>query len=527
MRPHFYIARFTLTLKSALTLHSGSSDFDTDNAITRDANGLPCIPGTSIAGVLSHLFIDRYPGPDGKTTHHRIFGFKAISEEQKESASATELPNSPDHQTSSNLQVETAVVQDASGKAAIGLQPLNQIRQDALLRELWRSQFQPFENDHVALTEFGTAVPGAKFKREYVPKGCSFSAEISYWADSAEQGDADWGKILNLFKHPLFTLGSATRAGYGRLHLDRLHWQRFDLSEAAGKENFSKLSSAIDDCRGLNPDDSGTETENSTCLKIHSQLQARHFWLVGGGQPLPQLPGLTDRDNKPMEADIQPRTEATWDPKAKRMIRMFCLPGSSIKGALRHRCLFHMNRYLGNWADSPPANGSSSTDADPLEPWFGSIRDNNEQGQTQGNAGVLYFDNIYVGIPEREDAEKSTGIQTHNLIDRFTGGVRNDKGQLFSERLLYKTDDMKLCIWVHQTATAHADSGTSGKPSPLQQRRTESAADFIKALNNSIHDLCTGALALGARSHGRFDATDLPPDLEYAELLAGPDEEAA
>ena len=47
-----HIARFSLQARSALSIGTGGTDGVFDHPIVRDANGLPLIPGTSLAGVL-------------------------------------------------------------------------------------------------------------------------------------------------------------------------------------------------------------------------------------------------------------------------------------------------------------------------------------------------------------------------------------------------------------------------------------------------------------------------------------------
>ena len=52
----FEIAHITITFTSPMIVASGSSTDVTDAVCMRDPNGVPTIPGTSIAGVLRHAF---------------------------------------------------------------------------------------------------------------------------------------------------------------------------------------------------------------------------------------------------------------------------------------------------------------------------------------------------------------------------------------------------------------------------------------------------------------------------------------
>ena len=49
-----FIARIVLEAKTPLVIGSGNKDIYTDATIAKDVNGLPYIPGTSIAGVVRH-----------------------------------------------------------------------------------------------------------------------------------------------------------------------------------------------------------------------------------------------------------------------------------------------------------------------------------------------------------------------------------------------------------------------------------------------------------------------------------------
>ena len=67
-----HIARFTLQAETALSIGSGGADGVYDHPIVRDANDLPSIPGTSLAGVLRHLWISR----TGQASADEVFGYQ-------------------------------------------------------------------------------------------------------------------------------------------------------------------------------------------------------------------------------------------------------------------------------------------------------------------------------------------------------------------------------------------------------------------------------------------------------------------
>lgn len=49
-----YLARIVLQAETPLSIGSGESNIQTDSPVIRDINGLPFIPGTSLAGILRH-----------------------------------------------------------------------------------------------------------------------------------------------------------------------------------------------------------------------------------------------------------------------------------------------------------------------------------------------------------------------------------------------------------------------------------------------------------------------------------------
>lgn len=480
MRRYFYIARFTLQTKSGLSITTGDNDFENDSELARDANGLPTIPGTSLAGVLSHLLRTENPN---EQTHQRIFGFTS----QREEGQATEIEKGSE--ASSNLQVENALLQTSEGKVYDQLENVDTIKTDPLTAALYDSILLPFQNQHVRLTDHGTSDPNQRglFDRAYVPAGCRFSCELSYWAENAENGLHDWQATLQLLHHPLLKLGGATRAGYGELELlaGSLRTGEYDLKDSTQAQAFRNLNVSLNNTSGLTRVDTNYKPASQVLTatggghtaglkQIVLPLQPRHFWLVGGGDQALDINKQSEHD-----PDILPRMEVVWhrfnqakDGKFGEWQHKLCLPGSAIKGCLRHRCNFHFRRLNEIWHSSKIIDQESL-----LAPWFG-IERSSDGDSNLGNAGRVFFHNVYLDIPE----EKYLHAQMHNVIDRFTGGVRNDRGQLFEEVLVYQQGfDIRIYYDPSKDTTE---------------------TKFEEALDLTLQDLANGALALGARSHG-------------------------
>ncbi len=76
--PFFYLARLTLETLTPLSIGTGAADGVFDVELVRDANGLPTIPGSSLAGVLRHLYWQTYGESDKEI--QRLFGFQSLNE---------------------------------------------------------------------------------------------------------------------------------------------------------------------------------------------------------------------------------------------------------------------------------------------------------------------------------------------------------------------------------------------------------------------------------------------------------------
>lgn len=69
-RPFYCLTRVTLEALSAHGIHSGQGDTTHDVLLVRDANGLPALPGSSLAGVLRHAYREQH----GQQAAGRLFG---------------------------------------------------------------------------------------------------------------------------------------------------------------------------------------------------------------------------------------------------------------------------------------------------------------------------------------------------------------------------------------------------------------------------------------------------------------------
>lgn len=457
-RSVLHIARVVLEAATPLSLSTGNPDGVFDTALVTDANDLPALPGTSLAGVLRHLWRETYGKQQSDDT---LFGYQ-----KKNRGDA------------SRLAISWGAMLDSQGRAAEGLLAIKEPQRltDPVYADALKLLDEPVFRNRVKLSHQGAAADTGKFDRAVLPRGHRFAVELRLWSD--DKDDVNWYRLLNLLAHPTLRLGGATRTGLGKLHCFSCEERSFALSDQEDTRAYKGLPDALSNTSGLNkfiPDLRTTSFITGTL-----RLSPRGFWRIGQ-----RATDFRDTNQKP--ADLVPVTEPLieWDnngtPTIHEDTTHLLFPASSLKGAMAHRLNFHCCRFSAPpiWADP----GLPSEDRHELvDALFGSVKT-----KTKGQAGNLYIDDTF--LPVSENRLKDV---THNSIDRFTGGVRNRV--LFSELSIHGSDapiDIKLTLDQSRLQQSGAD---------LQVLR-----DALKA---TLDDLCQGRLALGSRTstgNGFFD----------------------
>jgi CRISPR/Cas system CMR subunit Cmr4 (Cas7 group RAMP superfamily) len=459
-----HIARITIEAASPISLAAGEGDVF-DVMLARDALGLPMIPGSSLQGVLKSL-LSRSGDTDLVT---KLFG-------NMQGRSTT----------AGRLQFSNAAVHNGNNEAVkVGDDP----SKDELLRHLLADD--PVLRDHVALDHLGTVVGKAKFDRTAVPVGTRFSFELLMWGN--EDDGAVFKAVLNLLTHPLFRLGGATRRGYGRLGEVKASYLFFDNPKDRVDE-IAALRGARLSCHGGLPPLSLKPCANPQVEEISLTLTPLGYWRAGGdGERTLTGKKFVDDADPVKEVDdaftrepsiIWNGATGTWCDPGKAVAEDFVLQGSSIRGALAHRTLFHWNKAKGRLV-------VDTTAVEQVKLWakqsaellalFGEVAD---EKLKRGNRSALIVDDVRF---------KPTGTTnlTHNSIDRFTGGVRS--GALYSEELVIsKAFAVRILI----------------------DNRVKIDDTARKALDAAILDLRKGRLSLGARSLGWFGDDDFIAERE-------------
>ena len=421
-----YCWRGIIELRTPLHV-GGGEDNGFEQPVLRDAFGAYRIPGSSIAGVLREFVQERCPElvekAFGVTTRPRQLGTQQKTE-------ATGI--------SSAIWCADALLLDfddtpamhklAEGKSVdVGL--------------------GPYIRDHVRLDkDTGAAEKGGKFDEEIVPAGSRFALCITLdgWNTQPEP------ILCNLFEglcHALeeghITFGGKQASGFGQVRVVESACRRFDLKSEAGMQAWLNLAPAPlfeagegekHAARAALPDRKTKGISGSITLPLvsHGPL------LVGGGVP------EADAD-----VDIAFYREAFADYTAKENILRKVVPGSSLRGVLRHR-VRHIAQTLGVDADSM------------INSLFGS---------TEGKEGTR--SKVRVEDAPLQEAKTPVVVQ-HVAIDRFTGGAM--------ESALYTEGP----LWQEQLAV----------PLSLHVQGLEDAEAAV--LLHALLDMCEGTLPVGA-----------------------------
>jgi len=451
--PIFYLARLVLETRSPLSISAGRGDGTFDTVLARDANSLPALPGSSIAGVLRHLYQYNY----GEQSTQALFGSGNLNQERP-----------------SQVHVSWGCIHDSHNKPVEGL-ILNQpyLTNDPLLSDA--RQMTPIIRNHVRLTDRGTASEQAQFDRTSLRAGHRFTVEISLWSDKPK--NECWENLLALLNRPDFRLGGSTRRGLGALRVMSLHAGQFNLIDTKDFAAYQRLSIKLaDSYNDLLQEKTLTKKRIFPRAKIC--LTPREGYRFGQGTE----PFFMDD-----KADLLPVREqkVQWNEDNKGTLtdeRYIVIPASGVKGALRHRVAFHYNALTGHFADLPISQGSKDTNQ-AVNALFGFSKDNH-----YGQVGHLVLDDLYL-IPKPEEAF----MLIHNGVDRFTGGVREH--MLFNEELVGQKTPLELSL----TVITHPDNSALNEPM------------VRNALALALLDLIEGRLALGAGGgrggYGYFNGT--------------------
>jgi CRISPR/Cas system CSM-associated protein Csm3 (group 7 of RAMP superfamily) len=437
---HIYIARVTIEFKTPFHVGSGDEGEVSDATVVCDMNGLPTIPGSSIAGVLRASFLDRF----GCDEEKKLFGFQEKDEGQ-----------------GSKLSISWAYIHDCHNIPVEGLPDKKRMNDPVLA-----NAFIPTLRDHVKINHLGASSSDehGKFDELAVCAGHRFTFECML--QGVEEDKILWSRLMEVIQDDTLRLGGKTRRGFGAFKIITINTRTFRLESDSDFKAFSRYPSSLE----ITPEGFEKPAEDPSCnsnsVKREILLQPCEYWMFGGGN---------DQAEDGFEVDMAPvrDTMIDWSEiPGKPISDVVYLPGSSVKGALAHRVAYHYNRLTEQFSDQQsPEEFSELQNHNPaVEQIFGFAKEG--KGETnEGLRGKVMIDDVFIN-----SALKSQVVH-HVSIDRFTGGARTLTGGLFSERPFWGGPDIFLTIHV------------------MDFDKIDHKAK--KALDAAIDDLCESRLALG------------------------------
>lgn len=397
-----FLARVVLEAKTPLAIGSGKEDVFTDALVATDVNGLPYIPGTSIAGVLRSMIGDKQA--------ESFFGFKGEKNKGGEG---------------SKVIFTEAKILNSKGDVVDGL------RLDAFKDSLLVNYKELPIRQHVRMNSKGTGEDKGKFDEQVVFAGTRFCFEIEFISEDVVEKE-NFETILKCINKNTFRIGSGSRSGFGEIEVVDIKTLVLDLKNESDRQIYLEKSSDLSKEfeKWQTYDRESAEDEKWTRYEI--TLKPNDFFNFSSGF------GDDEVDSTPVLA-----RKVEWDNNGKGQLSRpkTLIPASSVKGALAHRVAFHYNkimkRYAGSTGDNAPKVGGEN---EAVRMLFG-YSDNN----TQQRGNVLFSDII----KEKRFEEK---IINHVSIDRFTGGGID--GALFSEKATYaKGEEIKFTVLLNRNVT--------------------------------------------------------------------------
>lgn len=410
-----FLARIIIEAKTPLNIGSGNKGIKSDSLVLRDINGLPFIPGTTIAGLLRHTLgddADKYMGSQ---------------------------------EMGSPLVITEAKILDSDGTVLDGILPKDKLSSTFLVnyRQLPIRQ-------HAKIGNRGATEERGKFDEEIVLKGTRFCFEMEMLFDKDD--DTKFKDMLNTLNSDTFRIGSGSRSGFGEIEVvgSQCQFKKINLENPEQKEWYLKKSSSLSemwqDVETIKLETA--KTKGWTTYEI--QLNPIDFMLFGSGF-----------GNDKADMTFVRESFVDWSIKpamVKDCEQVILIPASSVKGALSHRLAFHYNKLKKIFADDLP-EGKKIEDYvgknnEAVKAVFGSEGDSVDGKISNKKRGNVLMSDII------QEATVSSKILNHVSIDRFTGGAID--GALFNEETLYaKGQSFNLKLIVNNDAFKDKDVQTA------------------------------------------------------------------
>lgn len=388
-----FLARIVVEAVTPIAVGAGEKNVISNALVVVDSNGLPYIPGSSLAGVMRHEWEKKHKDDlFGKQDYEDSWGSRII--------------------------VSDACLIGAYGKVADGLR--YEEKEDVFLQKYRHLPVR----QHVRINRMGTSEKAGKFDEQVVFKGSRFCFDLELLSENEDA--TSFEDILNLLYRANFRVGGSTRHGLGLVRVVNCKRLDLNLNEPTDLDLYLDYSSS------LNSEFPGTdfcaEPGENNLLHYQISLLPENFFLFGSGF------GDSDADMIPVREDYI----SLWDENG---IPSFCeqcglIPASSVKGALSHRLAYHWNKLQKKFADTSVFAVWTEENA-AVTSMFGSANTENPE------RGHVFFSDIFL------QSDLTDKLLNHVAIDPFTGGAAD--AMLFSEKTLDGSNleqYMTLDIWV-------------------------------------------------------------------------------
>ena len=455
-----FMARIIIEAKAPLNIGSGNKGIKSDSLVLRDINGLPFIPGTTIAGLIRHsITVQRFENEEDKDYEKRLNELRS--------------PLMGSQELGSPLVITEAKMLDSDGTVLDGIVPQERLNSEFLVnfRQLPIRQ-------HAKIGHRGATLKGGKFDEEIVLKGTRFCFEMEMLSD--KDNDAKFKELLDTLNSETFRIGSGSRSGFGEIEVVgcQCQYKKINLEEPKQRDWYLKKSSSLSE-----------EWQESDTIQLNKpsskgwtaytvQLKPIDFILFGSGF-----------GNDKADMTFVRESFIDWSggtAQVKNREQVVLVPASSVKGALSHRLAFHYNKIKEIFADTLAEceiiEDHVGKNNEAVKAVFGSEGEKDTAGKMKNKlrGNVLISDII-------QEATVLPKVLNHVAIDRFTGGAID--GALFNEETLYA-------------------KGQSFELKLLVNNSTFDDKDVKTAFEDTLKDLCSGMLPLGGgvnRGNGCFE----------------------
>lgn len=446
-----FLAHIILEAETPIVIGSGRKTMLTDSEILKDYNGLPYIPGTSIAGVIRHAL----PVDLG----NKFFGLK----DDKNNKGSEIIFSEAKLLNGSGLVIDRLCDTDDNFSKRFKNLP---------------------KRNHVRISHRGVAEDHGKFDEEVIYKGCRFCFEIEMVARSSEKEYASntFDQVLTEIQKDTFRIGGGTRVGFGKMHPVSIKKRSFDLKKKEELSSYLATNSSLEKDYSGWEDFKNNSIKNQNWIKYSLTLKPMDFFSFGSGK------GDNDVDTVPVKESY-----VKWDGNNGFFVEnALLIPASSLKGALAHRVAYYYNlkhKIYAMQISVEEFENYTGSNNPAVRMLFGCQKEG--EGETVQKRGIAIFNDIFADYPGDK-------ILNHVAIDRFTGGAMD--GALYSEKVV----DGKGKITFHTEVLIEKLPAIDNNDIDTQ---TTIYKDAIEAFEKALGDIDKGLLPLGGgngRGHGIF-----------------------